>query len=588
MTSTPPSLRITPAAPRDSARVIMSTGEILDAPVGTSIGDYLLVDMARNPQGYDSPPMGGIFNGKLRELAYPIEHDGRLEPVLLSSSDGGRIYRRSLVLLLSVAVAELWDGCDVSVRYAVPDGGFYCRILGRSAIDDADLVLLAERMRSIVAANVPITKQIVTLDEARDLFRQGGNYDKVRLLEQRTRDDLVLYTLRERTDYYFGYMLPATGYLQYFRLLNADGGFILQYPRKEHLTQLQEISAFKKLTTVFQQADEWLRRLGVEDIGRLNRVVGRNRVQELILVAEALHEQNVAKIASAIQQRYAQGARIVMIAGPSSAGKTTFSKRLAIQLMAGGLRPFTLELDNYFVDREFTPRDESGDYDFEALEAINLTLFNDHLLRLINSEEVALPHFDFITGRSLAGRHVRLHAGQIILIEGIHGLNPALVAQLPPDTIFRVYVSALTQLNIDLHNRIPTTDVRLLRRIARDAQHRGYSAADTIQRWASVRRGEKRNIFPYQENADIIFDSALAYELAALRPLAEPLLLQVEQGTAEHIEANRMLSLLRWVQPLNARQIAMIPDTSLLREFIGGSILHDYHPADFHTDLDTN
>jgi uridine kinase len=269
-----------------------------------------------------------------------------------------------------------------------------------------------------------------------------------------------------------------------------------------------------------------------------------------------------------------------LIAGPSSSGKTTFSKRLAIQVLAHGLRPFTLELDNYFVSREQTPKDENGEYDFEALGAINLSLFNQQLLELMAGQPVQLPRFDFVSGQSVQGRLAQLKENQIIIIEGIHGLNPALVPAIPPDKVFRVYVSALTQLNIDAHNRVPTTDVRLLRRIVRDARHRGYSATDTLKRWVSVRNGEKRNIFPYQENADVMFNSALPYELAALRPLAEPLLLQVEPNTPPHIEAKRLLSFLRWVHPLSPRQQTMIPDTSLLREFIGSSSLHEYHPGE--------
>jgi uridine kinase len=333
-----------------------------------------------------------------------------------------------------------------------------------------------------------------------------------------------------------------------------------------------------KVGAVFAESEDWMRKLGVEDIGRLNRITRTERIPELILIAEALHERRISEIAAEIVRR--PDARLVMIAGPSSSGKTTFSKRLAIQLLAHGLRPFTLELDNYFIDRELTPKDAEGNYDFEALEVINRELFNENLFHLIAGKEVSLPRFDFLVGKSVAGRLARMSANQIIIIEGIHGLNPALVTRVPPEQIFRIYVSALTGLNLDNHNRVSTTDVRLLRRITRDAVQRGYNATETISRWASVRRGEKRNIFPYQENADMTFNSSLLYELAALRPLVEPLLLQVETGTPPHIEANRLLSFLRWVQPLTELQRGLIPDTSLLREFIGGSILDAYHPAD--------
>jgi len=379
-------------------------------------------------------------------------------------------------------------------------------------------------------------------------------------------------------------MVPSTGYLKYFRLVKMPNGFILQYPTREDTTLPEIIPNTTKIGAVFEEAEEWLQRIGVEDIGRLNQIVRQDRIQELILVNEALHEQQIARCARAIYDaHHERGLRLVIIAGPSSSGKTTFSKRLALQLLAHGLRPFTLELDNYFLDRELTPKDEEGNLDFEALEAINLPLFNTQLLQLIQGVEVQLPRFDFVLGKSVEGPIGKLTDNQILIIEGIHGLNPTLVTKIPPEKIFRIYVSALTQLNVDAHNRVSTTDVRMLRRICRDAVQRGHNATATITRWPSVRRGEKRNIFPYQENADVMFNSALTYELAALRPLVEPYLLQVEPDTRPYIEANRLLSFLRWVQPLTPQQMALIPDTSLLREFIGGSILQNYQPGDLKT-----
>ncbi len=440
-------------------------------------------------------------------------------------------------------------------------------------------------MREIVQADEVITKRIAPLEEATRLFISRDEDDKVRLLEQRTRNEMTLYGLQDREDYYYGYMLPSTRYMNYFKLIRVNGGFILQYPQKEAPTELPPIDTKSKLITVFQEADDWLERMGVEDMGRLNRIVRSDHVHELILIAEALHEQRIAYIVQDIRdQHQKRNVQLVLISGPSSSGKTTFSKRLAIQLLAHGLRPFTVELDNYFVNRELTPKDESGEYNFEALGAVDTQLFNQHLLQLMAGKEAQLPRYDFVHGKSVEGRLAQLKYNEIIIVEGIHGLNPGLVPDIPPDRIYRIYVSALTSLNTDAHNRIPTTDVRLMRRIVRDAQHRGYSATDTLIRWPSVRRGEKENIFPYQENADAMFNSALVYELAALRPWAEPLLLQVEPGTAPHIEANRLLSFLRWVQPLSPRQQAMIPDTSLLREFIGNSSLEEYHPGEMNNE----
>jgi uridine kinase len=580
MPATAPAIQLT--TPRQTVQATFPNDVVLEAPVGTTVEALILAWIELAPVTPQSRYLCAVVDGRLRELGFPITRDVTIQPMSAASGDSRRVYRRTLVLLLLTALRELWPGARVSVSYAVPDGGYYCLPQGRAAYSDAELALLEDRMHEIVAADDPITKQVITLDQATALYRERGDENKLRLLESRTRGELNLYTLRGYADYYFGYMLPSTRYLTLFRLVNTQsGGFILQYPRSDTPDRLAEsVDNEGKICQVFEATESLLKRLDLEDIGKLNAAVRSKHVQELILVSEAIHEQQIAQIAAEIYEaRQRRNLRLVLIAGPSSSGKTTFSKRLAIQLLAQGLRPFTLEMDNYFVDREQTPRDADGKYDFEALEAINLPLFNEQLVSLITGNVVDLPRFDFHGGRSVPGKRTRLSDNQILIVEGIHGINPRLVYDVPEERIFRVYVSALTQLNLDDHNRIPTTDVRLLRRISRDAVQRGHTATSTINQWPSVRRGEKRNIFPYQENADAILNSTLNYELAALKPIVEPLLLQVEPGTQAHIEANRLLSFLRWVQPMDAAQLALIPDTSLLREFIGGSILADYQPG---------
>ncbi|RMF36898.1 MAG: nucleoside kinase, partial [Chloroflexi bacterium] len=553
------------------AQVRFADGRVFEAPVGTQLEAYIRA-------AYPNPPIpiiAAIINRELRELTYHIVTDVEVTPITLADSDGVRIYRRSLSFLMMVAIRELFPEARVFVDHSVPFGGYFCEVQGHPPFTEEELRRIEARMREIVAEDAPIGKERVPLEEAIALFEERGETEKVRLLKRRQKAYLTLYSLRGFRDYFHGYMVPSAGYLRYFALQPMPPGFVLRYPRRDHPTELLPYVEYPRLTAVFREYGKWLRLLNVTSVGELNQAIEDGRIREIILVAEALHSQRIAEIADQIAQRRGE-VRLVLIAGPSSSGKTTLTKRLAIQLLALGIRPFPLELDNYFVDRERTPRDEHGDYDFESLQALDVDLFNEQLLALMAGEEVQLPHYNFKTGRREPGQVVRLTSDHIILVEGIHGLNPALVPGVPPERTFRIYVSALTQLNLDRHNRIPTTDTRLLRRIVRDATYRGYSAMETIGRWESVRRGEKRNIFPYQEHADVMFNSALAYELAVLKPLAEPLLLQVKPGTRHYIEAKRLLAFLEWFEPCGTE---MIPDNSILREFIGGSILRDYFPS---------
>lgn len=576
---------IIPSQPREQAQVTFEDGGgTWSAPLNTTLETYYraaypdLIPMTRRPGADDSKTViASIVNRELRELAYPIRQDATVRPVLLSDSDGLRIYRRSLSLLLIVAAKELFPDRKINIDHSLPFGGYYCTVQQGEPFTRDDLKRIKARMKEIVAADELIIRRRVPLDEAIELFTENGDVDKLRLMENRAKDYLILYELRGVLDYFYGYMVPSAGYLTLFNLTDdAKDGFILHYPRRAQPNRLQPISSLPKLRSIFLETAHWLELLGVEDIGALGQAIRSGHARELILVAEALHEGHVADVADAIVERQPE-VRLVLIAGPSSSGKTTSGKRLAIQLMAHGLKPYPIGLDNYFVNREDTPLDKDGEYDYEHLETVDLEAFNRDLLGLMDGQEVRLPRYNFLTGQREPGDVVRLTPEHIIIVEGIHALNPELVRDLPSERVFRLYVSCLTQLNIDSHNRVPTTDVRLLRRIVRDAAYRGYTAQETLSRWKSVRDGERRWIFPYQENADMMFNTALVYELAALRPLAEPLLLQVEFGSPEHIEAKRLLSFLNWVEPL--KQTSLISANSLLREFIGEGVLHDYTPG---------
>jgi uridine kinase len=374
-------------------------------------------------------------------------------------------------------------------------------------------------------------------------------------------------------DYHHGYMVPSTGYLKWFDLVMVDDGFIVRFPRRKDPTVLNPVPKYFTLMNVFQRYGSWLHRLGIDSVGALNDSIKGDQIRKLILVSEALHEQHIAEIAAQIEER-SESISVILIAGPSSSGKTIFSKRLTIQLLARGISPFPMEMDKYFVDRELTPKDEFGDWNFEALEAVNRKQLSRDIKSLIAGEPVQLPAYDFQKGKSGKGDTIQLRPGQIIILEGIHGLNPDLLPGYPQSSTYRIYISALTQLNLDRHNRVSTTDTRLIRRIVRDSRERGYSAMDTIDRWESVRRGEKENIFPFQDNADAMFNSALVYEMAALKPLVEPIIRQVPHSTSARIEAKRLLAFLDWFLPLD---VNMIPDNSILREFIGESNLKDFN-----------
>lgn len=554
---------------RDTVQVHLPDGRVMEGSRGTHIEEFF-----KEMSDLEAPIMGAIVAWELRELTYSILTDVEARPITMADPDGMRIYRRSLTFLLAAAFDELFPGTELHVDHSISSGGYFCRVSGRAPLDDAELSNVEKRMIEMVEEDIPFAKMQVSLEYAIEHFKSKGYRDKARLLAHRRKPHLVLYGLEEMRDYYHGYMVPSTRYLKWFRLAKTVDGFTLCFPRRHQPTDLHDPPQYPTLLTMFRLYGDWLTALGISSVGAMNDAIVAGMSRKVVLVSEALHERQIAEIAARIYEKR-DATRVVLIAGPSASGKTIFSKRLSIQLLALGLSPFPIEMDGFFVDREKTPRDETGEYDFESIEALDLDRLNHDLLQLIEGKVVQLPKYNFLTGKQDPGEKVELREGEIIILEGIHGLNPALLPQITAEQTFRIYASALTQLNLDRFNRVSTTDTRLLRRIVRDASNRGYNAMETIRRWESVRRGEKRYIFPYQENADMMFNSALVYEASALAPLAEPLLRQVPYRTVEHIEAKRLLTFLEWILPIDTE---FIPDNSILREFIGSSSLKQFTP----------
>ena len=569
-----PLLFVHPAERRATVQARLPDGRVLEGPRGAML--ELFIRAAAYPA--EQRVVATLMNGRLRELCFPLMEDADLVPVTTADNDGSRIYRRSLSFLMIAAAAQVLPGQLITIHHSMPFGGYYCERGDAQRLTDEELAALRLRMRQLVEADLPIDNIRVPLDEALAFFQEQGDLEKADLFARRRKDYLTLYELNGVRDYFHGFMVPRTSYLDLFDLRHYNEGFILQFPRRTWPNVLQPFEDEPRLAQVFQTYKDWLTIMGVGNVTSLNQAVASGRSSEVILVAEALHERQLASIARAIASRQ-PAVRLVAVSGPTSAGKTTFSKRLALQVMAQGIYPVIISLDDYFVDREATPRDASGAYDFESLAALDVALFQSDMRRLMAGEEVLLPRYNFKTGRREVGSPLSIGKNHVVMIEGIHGLNPRLTDGLPESATFRVFISAFTQLNLDKHNRVPTTDTRLLRRIVRDAAHRGYSAAATIGRWNSVRRGEKNHIFPFQNSADVFFNSALVYELSALKPLAEPLLLQVETGTPERLEANRLMAFLQWFEPLPEADLRYVANDSILREFIGGSVLDTFHPS---------
>jgi uridine kinase len=548
-------------------RQIIVEGQTLDVKDGTT---YL--ELAKNFQKkFDHDIVLVLENNKMRELFRKVKDGATVTFLTTGQIDGYNTYRRSATLLLLKAIYDV-EGMEavrgMKVEFSVSEG--YYVSSKKMPVDQETLDRIEKRMKELVNENLPIEKHSIPVEEAIEHFAEHGMIDKARLFRFRRSSSVNVYLLDNFEDYYYGYMVPSTGYLKYFKLIPYDEGFVLEFPPRK---TPETFGPFKEQHKVFQtlkSSTKWGEILDVGTVGALNEQISAGNIGNIILAQEAIMEKELGNIAEQIAAL--PDKKLIMIAGPSSSGKTTFSHRLSIQLMAHGLKPHPIAVDNYFVERVDTPKDENGQYNFECLEAMDIELFNQQMSALLRGEEVYMPTFNFITGtKEYKGNSLKLGPEDVLVIEGIHCLNDALSYSLPAENKFKIYVSALTQMNIDEHNRIPTTDGRLLRRMVRDARTRGASAQKTISMWPSVRRGEDENIFPYQESADVVFNSALIYELSVLKQYAEPLLFGIKPEEPEYLEAKRLLKFLNYFQGIDSN---MIPGNSILREFIGGSFFN--------------
>ena len=510
--------------------------------------------------------------GKIQELMKRVDRDCELGFITYADAIGHKTYVRTAIMLMLKSikdVAGMEAAANVKVEFAI-GAGYYCAFRNGLKLDEKTIEKVKDRMGELVDMDLLVTKKAYPAAEAVALFAENGMKDKVSLFRYRRSSSINVYCMGDYYDYFYGYMLPSTGYIRQFDLFAYEEGMILLLPEQEDPETMPEFKPRKKLFQTLSATGAWGRDIGIDTVGDLNNQICDGNIADMILVQEALQERRIGEIARDIARR--EGVKFVMIAGPSSSGKTTFSHRLSIQLRTYGLIPHPIGIDDYFVDREKTPRDENGDYNFECLEAIDIKLFNEDMNRLLAGEMVELPKFNFKLGkREYHGNYKKLGPEDVLVIEGIHGLNPATTRFMPDENKFKIYISALTSLNIDEHNRIPTTDGRLLRRIARDARTRGTSAKNSIAMWPSVRRGEENYIFPYQESADEMFNSVLIYELAVLKQYVEPLLFGIRKGEPEYYEAKRLLKFLEYFQGIDSQNV---PANSICREFIGGSCFH--------------
>ncbi|MBP1755849.1 MAG: hypothetical protein H6Q59_2247 [Firmicutes bacterium] len=540
-------------------------GNVYEYPSGTT-----LLDISRDFQKeYDSQIILAFVNNKLRELFKHVNDNCSIRFVTVSEDAGHKTYQRGMVLVMLKAIYSEFGNENVhkvSVEYAISNG-LYCDYVGTEALTEERILSIKKRMLDLVQRDIPFMKRSIGTDDAIELFRRYRMYDKEKLFRYRRVSKANIYNLDGFEDYYYGYMPPRSGMLKYFDIMKYNDGILLLLPNKKKPTFVETFVPQPKLYETLREANDWARMMDIPNVGALNDVISKGNMNELILVQEALQEKKISDIAENIKK--SGGKKFIMIAGPSSSGKTTFSHRLSIQLKAHGFKPHPIAVDNYFVDRDNTPKDEDGNFNFEILDAIDIEQFNKDMTDLMNGKTVEMPVFNFVSGkREYKGDFLTLGPDDVLVIEGIHGLNDALSYTLPRESKFKIYISALTQLNIDEHNRIPTTDGRLIRRMVRDARTRGASAQKTISMWPSVRRGEDENIFPFQEDADVMFNSALIYELSVLKQYAEPILFGIDRNCPEYVEAKRLLKFLDYFIGAPSESV---PKNSILKEFLGGS-----------------
>lgn len=541
-----------------------NTHQDYEIEMGTTLRDAKKIIFPENHNHI----LGALINNQLQDLQYVIMTSLRVNFIDVTTLDGYSIYSRSLIFVLYKAVTELFPKKTLRAEYFISNG-IFCRIVNKDIIVTPEVVeQIKAKMQEIIANDYPIMREEIPTDEAVRIFRKRGLKDKADLMETRGKLYTSLFYLNDLPDYFYGTLAPSTGCLKTFGLQPYKDGMLLQLPDRLQPSQVLPVIPQDKLYQVFSEYKRWGKILEVTDIGHLNKVVEQKHSGPMIKISEALHEKKISQIADKIKARQKK-VKVILIAGPSSSGKTTFGKRLAIQLMVNGIKPINLSLDNYFVDRELTPRDEKGEYDYECIDALDIATFTDNMQRLMNGEEVEIPKFSFETGqRYYDGEKFKISKNNVIIVEGIHGLNPKLTQLLPQESLFKIFVSALTSIAIDNHNLINPTDNRLLRRMVRDYKYRNYSALDTLKRWESVLLGEQKHIVPYQEEADAMFNSALIYELGALKTQAEPLLREVTQQHPEHSKALRLLKFFSYIRAVPTREV---PPTSIIREFLGGS-----------------